>query len=381
MSTLNDKNRLPLSWHNEFWMPNEVTEEELGFVLVPMRQCSQFPSQKSPSRISTSTKSSRSSSKRNSFRAGLCSDRINDLSDGSGLSRCPSVKRSRPASISQSVRSEAEDTEWDWVWETDTEDGTTDDILDEKGPSDLVDQLNEIIAKPEWRRRVNHGSPDISNRSSFNMQRGTVVAQAGVEENDPLSMVKVASAKQWKNISKKLTINFDDVEEDENSANATATTTTPTPGVEAPNPIIIAPETSSQVVSEEKILIEPPIQVPTPTDEWRPKTPESFKPTTVQELRRLCWQIKPWDQPKKTFAERQLFTSILATNWGCDADEVHPRILVGDQAAAKNIPFLKRFNITHVLNAAEGPWPDHCVNLSPEHYKGSGITYLVRTQQ
>ena len=37
-----------------------------------------------------------------------------------------------------------------------------------------------------------------------------------------------------------------------------------------------------------------------------------------------------------------MFTSILATNWGCDADEVHPRILVGDQAAAKNIKFLKR---------------------------------------
>ena len=51
-----------------------------------------------------------------------------------------------------------------------------------------------------------------------------------------------------------------------------------------------------------------------------------------------------------------------------------------DQAAAKNIRFLKRFNITHVLNAAEGPWPEHCVNLSPEYYEGSGITYLVRTQ-
>jgi hypothetical protein len=48
------------------------------------------------------------------------------------------------------------------------------------------------------------------------------------------------------------------------------------------------------------------------TDSWRPQTPLEFKPTTVQELRRLCWQIKPWDQqPRKTFAERQLFTSIL----------------------------------------------------------------------
>ena len=47
-------------------------------------------------------------------------------------------------------------------------------------------------------------------------------------------------------------------------------------------------------------------------DPWRPQTPLEFKPTMIQELRRLCWQIKPWDQPpRKTFAERQLFTSIL----------------------------------------------------------------------
>ena len=109
----------------------------------------------------------------------------------------------------------------------------------------MVDQLNEIIAKPEWRRRINHGSPDVSNRSSFSMQRGTVVAQAGVEENDPLSMVKVASAKQWKNISKKLTINFDDVEElDTKSA-----TITPTP---LPNCSIINEDNTSN--SNAKVL-------------------------------------------------------------------------------------------------------------------------------
>ena len=50
---------------------------------------------------------------------------------------------------------------------------------------------------------------------------------------------------------------------------------------------------------------------------------------------------------------------------------------VGDQKAAKNIRFLKRYGITHVLNAAEGPWEEHCVNLSEDHYVGSGITYLV----
>ena len=230
-------------------------------------------------------------------------------------------------------------------------------------------------------------------------------------------------------ISRKLTINFDDLEEapaDNITTSATATTTTtPTPGPDpgsdsAPLSFITdhprdqdvkghetleidvnnhsTPAISSTAIQncgesqshlqnsrpnmDHQSAVNPGLNKQTDkqvisTDSWRPQTPLEFKPTTVQELRRLCWQIKPWDQqPRKTFAERQLFTSILATNWGCDADEVHPRILVGDQAAAKNIPFLKRFGITHVLNAAEGPWPEHCVNLTPEYYEGSGITYL-----
>ena len=405
LSTLKDQHRLPLSWHNEFWMPNEVTEEELGFVLLPMKHCLQsIPTlvNKSPSRKSTSTKSSRSSSKRNSFRAGLCSaDRISSRAEnGSGISRGSSFKRSRTASIANSVRSEAEDTEYEWVWETETEaeveESTAGDEFPEEGPETLdLQQLNEIIAKPEekWRRRIHsYGSPDISNRSSFNMHKGTVVAQAGVEENDPLSMVKVASAKQWKTISRKLTINFDDLEEDKPISSAAETEIETANGTTAP-----VPSSTSNLVNVKDSLITPPdsvLQMETKQTEpeitvsvsstdntsWKVNDdvpPANFKPTTVQELRRLCWQIKPWDQPRKTFAERQLFTSILATNWGCDADEVYPRILVGDQAAAKNIPFLKRFGITHVLNAAEGNWPEHCVNLNTEYYVGSGITYLV----
>ena len=159
-------------------------------------------------------------------------------------------------------------------------------------------------------------------------------------------------------ISRKLTINFDDLEEapaDNITTSATATTTTtPTPGSDpAPRSFITDHPCDQDFISQETLEIDknnhptPPIlsvaiqnceesqshlqevgQNSRPNmdyhsalnpglnkqtqDPWRPQTPVEFKPTMIQELRRLCWQIKPWDQPpRKTFAERQLFTSIL----------------------------------------------------------------------
>ena len=37
-----------------------------------------------------------------------------------------------------------------------------------------------------------------------------------------------------------------------------------------------------------------------------------------------------------------------------DCDEVVPGVFVGDKASIANIEFLRRQNITHVLNVAEG---------------------------
>ena len=161
-------------------------------------------------------------------------------------------------------------------------------------------------------------------------------------------------------ISRKLTINFDDLEEapaDNITTSATATTT-PTPGPDpgsdsAPRSFITDHSHDQDLIGQETLELEGKSH-PTPAiistaiqncgeqqshlqeveqnsrpnmdyhsalnpglnkqtqDPWRPQTPLEFKPTMIQELRRLCWQIKPWDQPpRKTFAERQLFTSIL----------------------------------------------------------------------
>ncbi len=340
-------------------MPDEVSEEELGFPLVPMGQCllslklqDFVNSSPSASRKSTSSRSSHCSSKRNSFKAGLCSDHRKSIS------RKSSFKRSRPSSLS--VPNDNDNSEdWEWVWETDEDECNEENKIEEK-----LNQVTEIIAKPEekWRRTHRTSTPGSSGRSSYCQRKGTITAQVGVEENDPLAMVKVASAKQWKNISRKLTINFDDLEQDQRE-------TTPKPTLMSS----IRTPLEEAYLEAKNLPIVPQVSV----EEF--DTPDGFKPTTVQELRRICWQVKPWDQPnRKTFAERQLFTSMLGTPWGVDADEVYSRILVGDQAAARNIAFLKRYGITHVLNAAEGPWTEHCVDLSAEHYRGSGITYLVR---
>lgn len=47
---------------------------------------------------------------------------------------------------------------------------------------------------------------------------------------------------------------------------------------------------------------------------------EGFQPTTVPQLRLLCWKIKPWKQPKSN----KLFSSQFGVQWNVDCDEVFP---------------------------------------------------------
>ena len=206
--------------------------------------------------------------------------------------------------------------------------------------------VKEIIEKPEdrWRilwqktRATAAASSDncetastgssVSNVSSFLQQPPNMVQPGVPEGGDPLSMVKVTSAKQWKAISRKLTINLDGI------------TLGKDDGDDDPMP--------------------------------RPETPSDFKPTTVQQLQLICWRIKPWEQPRA----RNLFSSIFAYSWGVDCDEVYPNLFIGDEASARNIRFLQRMGITHVLNCAEGVWTDYSfVDLTEEYYEGTGITY------
>ncbi len=109
----------------------------------------------------------------------------------------------------------------------------------------------------------------------------------------------MATARHWKAISHRLTVNFegmdlDETKEDEPTANSDLGTT---------------------AAADISAMIE------------RPSTPTDFKPSTAQQLRLVCWKVKPWDCQK----DRSLFTSIMATGWGVDCDEVHQNLFIGDK--------------------------------------------------
>ena len=89
----------------------------------------------------------------------------------------------------------------------------------------------------------------------------------------------------------------------------------------------------------------------------------------------VCWQVKPWLSPK----DSRLFTSLYASGWGCDCDEMVPGLFIGDKQTVKNLRFLNKLGVTHVLNAAEGPWEDYgFVDLNKDYYKDTNIQYQVR---
>jgi len=55
---------------------------------------------------------------------------------------------------------------------------------------------------------------------------------------------------------------------------------------------------------------------------------------------------------------------------GLDCDEVYPGIIIGTGPTVKNLKYLVKLGVTHVLNTAEND-----VNISPGRYAKEGITY------
>ena len=328
-----DARLLPQPWNYEFWT-SAVTEEDIGHPLVKLGEPCPIPvtgnSSKMPSRglsrrssrkslnSRRSSKSSRSISRRSSFRnSSICTEGVEENANGE---------------------------EWEWVWEDEEENEENVDPMMNSVTQEKLEQVKDIIEKPEekwrhlWQSARNCDTPSSvasssrschSNRSTSSKLSNNLI-QAGVEGNDPLSLINVVSAKQWKAISQKLTINLDGID-----------------------------------LNDEPQMTKDPLP--------RPDTPTDFTPTTVKQLRLVCWRVKPWDQPRA----RHLFSSVLASGWGVDCDEVFPNIFIGDEASARNIRFLQKMGITHVLNAAEGIWTDcSFVDLTADYYNGSGINYL-----
>merc|ERR1712027_69001 len=55
---------------------------------------------------------------------------------------------------------------------------------------------------------------------------------------------------------------------------------------------------------------------------------------------------------------------------GMDCDEVYPGIIIGTGPTVKNLKYLVKLGVTHVLNTAEND-----VNISPGRYAKEGIMY------
>jgi hypothetical protein len=144
-----------------------------------------------------------------------------------------------------------------------------------------------------------------------------VFIQAGVDD-DPLSLVKVSSARHWKAISHRLTVNFEGMELEENREDEVVTSLA--------NDVDVDTTPSSPNVE-------------------RPSTPTEFKPTTAQQLRLICWRVKPWDSPK----DRNLYTSVMATGWGVDCDEVHSNIFIGDKVSIVCFTDLSKLHLPKVV--------------------------------
>ena len=414
LSTLKDLDLLPKPWNHEFWT-KVMSEEEVEMRLVNIGEVfnpkssstylspgelSQFDLSANTSRF-TSRGTSKIASKRNSFRqpneestkTPVISH--NDNKEKSNeLFEYKSSDASKPFSevaAANNLDVDETESEWEWVWEDESgNEFPFDEFKENSSKSKLkeapllppeppvltierLEEVKEIIEKPEerwrtmWRKSLDSSAPSRDGTTSISSANsvfsGTSIAfsnqytkkrdnviQAGIDKSDPLSIVKVSSAKQWKAISKNLTINFNDIELEDDDSNT------------------VHNESFSKEDTEKTDLLS---SIGLDSEE-RPVTPQCFNPTKEQQLRMICWKVKPWEYPK----ERSLFHSLLGAGWGVDCDEVYPNLFIGDEASARNIRFLKKMGITHVLNTAEGIWTDcSFVDLTNDYYVGSGITY------
>ena len=183
-------------------------------------------------------------------------------------------------------------------------------------PLPTLERVKEIITEPEESWRYGQCS-----------QASLTDLIQPPPQPDLLSLIKVSSAAQWRSISTNIDLALDQEDDQPPAAPVEDTTST-----------------------------------------------TSTTPTTSKQVLFVCWKIKPWESPK----DSRLFTSLYASGWGCDCDEMVPGIFIGDKQTVKNIRFLKKLGITHVLNAAEGPWEDYgFVDLNKDFYKDTDIQYQV----
>ena len=183
-------------------------------------------------------------------------------------------------------------------------------------------------------RRSAKSRRSLKRKQSFKKRKSpscpnVIVPEKQAKEEDPLDFIEIKSAAQWKAISQRVSWKFDDSEENVNNDEKD----------QKNKHIQRNPIDTPQQNSE--ITIKPPTKV---------DYPSMLEQTSLAQLRNICWRVKPWNEKK----DSRLFTSMYGQGWGVDCDEVVKGLYIGDKASITNVEFLKKQQITHVLNVAEG---------------------------
>ena len=150
-------------------------------------------------------------------------------------------------------------------------------------------------------------------------------------ELDPLNSVEIKSAAQWKAISKKITWKEEESADEERLCLEQKIRTH-----------------RNRKYKPRRSQPQRPITLKFPDLEDYPEVLQS-QATTLRQLRSVCWRVKPG-----CCRDARLFQSMFGRGWGVDCDEILSGVYIGDKASVMNIEFLKKQNISTVLNAAEG---------------------------
>jgi protein-tyrosine phosphatase len=218
---------------------------------------------------------------------------------------------------------------------------------------EVESQITATVSMPKKQAAaVQQVGKDQENVAQIDRQVISMISDEDDEDDDvvdPLSFIEIKSAAQWKAMSERISWKFEDSDKEKKKKKKQAEPTRVNFSIKAKETAAAAAAVTSE---------------------------GSFKPTKVEQMRLVCWKVKPWNQPKPRPGQSRLYSSQFAIPWGVDCDEVYPGLFIGDKKAATNIKFLQKIGVTHVLNTAEGQ-DEGLVDLTQGHYEESStIKYL-----
>ena len=148
------------------------------------------------------------------------------------------------------------------------------DLKDELAPATSVISTAEVPKKPLVEVQV--ASPDF----------------------DPMKFMEIKSAVQWKELNERISWKFDDKENIEKKP-----TTAPNTDKVTPTRTVVQKKVNQSQTKRRDEITYDLKKVVFPVD------PEGFMPTKIQQLRLVCWRMKPWNNNSSSRGSSRLFNS------------------------------------------------------------------------